>query len=248
MWQVYYPFLLINKKRYAGLYWTREDRYDKLDTKGIESVRRDNCPLVKDVIDTCLTKLLVDRDKEGAVKSACLAATQRSGSVAHACARGSMNIPRQSFALRRLRVCGWCAVCARSYAKGIISDLLQNKLDMSLLVISKQLTKNPEDYAAQSACAFNSRPLLFRCPSPFDLRCARGFGVLHGSTRPDAAEQRAWRGIGGERTAHTCAQPYRAVEVFVAVAGYLRPPTPFLLIALSCGQCVRAQAAACRTC
>ena len=34
--KVYYPYLLINKKRYAGLYWTRPDKYDKMDTKGIE--------------------------------------------------------------------------------------------------------------------------------------------------------------------------------------------------------------------
>jgi hypothetical protein len=28
--------LLINKKRYAGLYWTRPEKYDKMDAKGIE--------------------------------------------------------------------------------------------------------------------------------------------------------------------------------------------------------------------
>jgi DNA polymerase elongation subunit (family B) len=37
--KVYFPYLLINKKRYAGLYWTRPEHYDKMDTKGIE-VRR----------------------------------------------------------------------------------------------------------------------------------------------------------------------------------------------------------------
>ena len=30
-------------RRYAGLYWTNPDTYDKLDAKGIETVRRDNC-------------------------------------------------------------------------------------------------------------------------------------------------------------------------------------------------------------
>lgn len=34
--KVYFPYLLISKKRYAGLYWTRPDKYDKMDTKGIE--------------------------------------------------------------------------------------------------------------------------------------------------------------------------------------------------------------------
>jgi DNA polymerase delta subunit 1 len=44
--KVYYPYLLMNKKRYAGLLWTKPDKYDKMDCKGIETVRRDNCGLV----------------------------------------------------------------------------------------------------------------------------------------------------------------------------------------------------------
>jgi DNA polymerase delta subunit 1 len=59
--KVYYPYLLINKKRYAGLYFTKPDKYDKMDCKGIETVRRDNCTLVVDVINTCLQKLLIDK-------------------------------------------------------------------------------------------------------------------------------------------------------------------------------------------
>jgi DNA polymerase delta subunit 1 len=34
--KVYYPYLLISKKRYAGLYWTNPEKYDKMDAKGIE--------------------------------------------------------------------------------------------------------------------------------------------------------------------------------------------------------------------
>ena len=34
--KVYFPYLLINKKRYAGLYWTKPDAHDKMDCKGIE--------------------------------------------------------------------------------------------------------------------------------------------------------------------------------------------------------------------
>ena len=36
--KVYCPYLLMNKKRYAGLLWTRSDKYDKMDTKGLETV------------------------------------------------------------------------------------------------------------------------------------------------------------------------------------------------------------------
>ena len=88
---MYNPYLLVSKKRYAGLLWTKPDKWDKIDTKGIETVRRDNCLLVRNVVTTCLDKLLVGRDPAGAT----------------------------------------------AYVKGMISDLLMNKLDLSLLVISK---------------------------------------------------------------------------------------------------------------
>ncbi|GJN91710.1 hypothetical protein Rhopal_004733-T1 [Rhodotorula paludigena] len=101
--KVYFPYLLISKKRYAGLYWTKPEKYDKMDTKGIETVRRDNCRLVVTVIDTCLRKMLIERDVKG----------------------------------------------AEAYAKQVISDLLQNKVDLSQLVITKALAK--ADYAAKQA-------------------------------------------------------------------------------------------------
>ncbi|TCD65917.1 DNA-directed DNA polymerase delta [Steccherinum ochraceum] len=101
--KVYFPYLLISKKRYAGLYWTRPEKYDKMDTKGIETVRRDNCRLVSTVISTCLHKLLIDRDVKG----------------------------------------------AEEYTKQTIADLLQNRVDMSQLVITKALAK--ADYAGKQA-------------------------------------------------------------------------------------------------
>ncbi|KAL9313895.1 hypothetical protein ACSQ67_019347 [Phaseolus vulgaris] len=63
--KVYYPYLLISKKRYAGLFWTKPDNFDKMDTKGIETVRRDNCLLVKNLVNDCLHKILIDRDIPG---------------------------------------------------------------------------------------------------------------------------------------------------------------------------------------
>ncbi|KAK0720523.1 DNA polymerase family B-domain-containing protein [Lasiosphaeris hirsuta] len=101
--KVYFPYLLINKKRYAGLYWTKPEKYDKMDTKGIETVRRDNCLLVQTVIEKILRMILIDRDVPG----------------------------------------------AQEYVKDTISDLLQNKVDMSKLVITKALAK--EDYSAKQA-------------------------------------------------------------------------------------------------
>ncbi|EMD90709.1 hypothetical protein COCC4DRAFT_186425 [Bipolaris maydis ATCC 48331] len=96
--KVYFPYLLINKKRYAGLYWTNPNKWDKMDTKGIETVRRDNCRLVQTVIETSLRMLLIDQDPEG----------------------------------------------AQEFVKETIADLLQNKIDMSNLVITKALTKQED--------------------------------------------------------------------------------------------------------
>ena len=64
--KVYFPYLLINKKRYAGLYYSNPHSYDKMDTKGIETVRRDNCLLVQNVIEKVLRMILVEQDVKGA--------------------------------------------------------------------------------------------------------------------------------------------------------------------------------------
>ncbi|KAL6498062.1 DNA polymerase delta catalytic subunit [Orobanche gracilis] len=103
--KVYYPYLLISKKRYAGLYWTNPKKFDKMDTKGIETVRRDNCLLVKNLVSECLNKILIDKDIPGAVQ----------------------------------------------YVKNTISDLLMNRMDLSLLVITKGLTKTGDDYEVKAA-------------------------------------------------------------------------------------------------
>ncbi|CAO4379261.1 unnamed protein product [Caenorhabditis nigoni] len=103
--KVYFPYLLINKKRYAGLYFTKPEVHDKMDCKGLETVRRDNCPLVAKVLGVCLEKLLIDRDQQSAL----------------------------------------------DFAKKTISDLLCNKIDISLLIISKELTKSGDKYQAKQA-------------------------------------------------------------------------------------------------
>lgn len=119
--KVYCPYLLMAKKRYAGLYWTNAEKYDKLDTKGIETVRRDNCALVRQVVDTVLNKILIDKSIPGATE----------------------------------------------YVQGVIGDLLQNKVDLSMLVISKSLGKgaNAEDYQAKQAHVELAERMRKRDPS-----------------------------------------------------------------------------------
>ena len=102
---MYWPYLLISKKRYAGLLWTNPKKHDYMDTKGIETVRRDNCLLVRQVIETVLQKILISRDVPGAV----------------------------------------------DYVKRTISDLLMNRMDLSLLVITKGLTQDADAYENKAA-------------------------------------------------------------------------------------------------
>lgn len=101
--KVYFPYLLVNKKRYAGLYWTNPDKFDKMDTKGLETVRRDNCRLVQITLETVLRKILIDRNVVG----------------------------------------------AQNFVKHTIGQLMQNRVDLSMLVITKQYTKH--DYDSKQA-------------------------------------------------------------------------------------------------
>ena len=66
--KAYFPYLLVGKKRYAGLYWTNPLGYDKVDIKGIDIVRRDRCGLVQDAMKRCLDAILVNRNIEKATE------------------------------------------------------------------------------------------------------------------------------------------------------------------------------------
>lgn len=91
----YFPYLLISKKRYAGVFWTKPDKYDKVDAKGIETVRRDNTLMVCESLKTILNFILLERNPKAAI----------------------------------------------AYAKYTIQSLLQGKIDLSKLIISKSISK-----------------------------------------------------------------------------------------------------------
>ena len=67
--KTYKAFLILTKKRYAG--WKFEKKkgkwYDKIDMKGIETVRRDWCPLVTETMMRVIEILLKEADVEKAV-------------------------------------------------------------------------------------------------------------------------------------------------------------------------------------
>ncbi|KAG2387610.1 hypothetical protein C9374_001204 [Naegleria lovaniensis] len=117
--KVYYPYLLLAKKRYAGLLWTKTEKYDKMDAKGIVTVRRDNCALVRNLVNTCLHLILVKKSIEAAV----------------------------------------------NYAKSVISDLLMNRMDISMLVITKALVKKSDKYKAKQTHVELAERMAKRDPS-----------------------------------------------------------------------------------
>ena len=53
--------------RYAGLLWTKPEKHDYMDMKGIETARRDNCALTRDIVDTSLRAILINKDVETAI-------------------------------------------------------------------------------------------------------------------------------------------------------------------------------------
>ncbi|CAD27015.1 DNA POLYMERASE DELTA CATALYTIC (LARGE) CHAIN [Encephalitozoon cuniculi GB-M1] len=103
--KVYYPYLLINKKRYAGLLYSNPENPSKIDTRGIETVRRDNCRLVKEVVETVLEMILYQKNVEK----------------------------------------------AKQFVKDAVRDLYLGRTDLSLLVISKSLTKAGDKYESKQA-------------------------------------------------------------------------------------------------
>lgn len=68
--QCYWPYVLVTKKRYAGLMFTKPDKPDYIDVKGLQLVRRDSCPLVKQVSTAILDEIMYRRSAAGAVDKA----------------------------------------------------------------------------------------------------------------------------------------------------------------------------------
>ena len=68
--KVMFPFVLYTKKRYASLVWTSPDAPDKVDFKGIQIVRRDNCHYVKETLTSVYNCLLYERDIDKCIELA----------------------------------------------------------------------------------------------------------------------------------------------------------------------------------
>lgn len=66
----YLPYLLFAKKRYCGGMYTRPDRMDAIDVKGIQLVRRDCAPIVKTASQNVLNALMLERSTTLAIAAA----------------------------------------------------------------------------------------------------------------------------------------------------------------------------------
>jgi hypothetical protein len=68
--KVYYPYFLYSKKRYAAKLWTKNKsgdmQMDYIDVKGLQLVRRDNIPFVREVCKELLDVILESKNPEGA--------------------------------------------------------------------------------------------------------------------------------------------------------------------------------------
>jgi hypothetical protein len=83
------------KKRYSALFWTKADKPDKLDAKGIETVRRDFCPLLSRTLKHILDIIMKEKNVDKAVE----------------------------------------------FAKQVVADLYAGRIDLSELVMCKQLSR-----------------------------------------------------------------------------------------------------------
>lgn len=61
--KVYHPCILLTKKRYVGYsYESPAQKEPIFDAKGIETVRRDSCPVVAKMLEKCIRILFEDQD------------------------------------------------------------------------------------------------------------------------------------------------------------------------------------------
>ena len=66
----YYPYCLYSKKRYAGLMYTKPEKHDYIDVKGLQLVRRDNAPIVKIVSQGILDAIMYEKSTDKALDAA----------------------------------------------------------------------------------------------------------------------------------------------------------------------------------
>jgi DNA polymerase delta subunit 1 len=75
--KVYFPYFLYSKKRYAAkMYEKKGDKvvFKKIDVKGLQVVRRDSCPFVRETLKTLMNMILESNDPRPVIEAARTAA------------------------------------------------------------------------------------------------------------------------------------------------------------------------------
>ena len=66
-----FPLILVAKKRYMYVEWTDPKHHNgEIEAKGVELVRRDNCPYVKETLDAVLSPIMFANDLNSGVEQA----------------------------------------------------------------------------------------------------------------------------------------------------------------------------------
>ena len=173
--KIYHPYLLMNKKRYAGMYWTNPIKPDKMDAKGIETVRRDNCGLVQNIVQGALDRLLcITKEKDD---------------------DDSQNL-------------------AVEFCKGMISDLLQNRIDLSLLVITKGLSKKVGDGDQDQEDDTRKNPVTYNANLPH-VKLAEKMKKRDAASAPTVGDRVAYvvvKGAKGSKTYEKSEDPIYVLE------------------------------------
>ena len=170
--KIYTNYLLLSKKRYSGMYWTKPEKADKVrwrrlfvvpllpwfflqythitpqrDAKGLENVRRDFAPITSEVVDGVLRRIVA----EGSVEA------------------------------------------AADYAREQIGLVVSGRVPFTKLVISKKFSRAAEDYAAPQPHITVNQRVARRDPGREKLEGDRIEYVLttgHGKTFEQAEDPR----------------------------------------------------------
>lgn len=108
--------VLCSKKRYAGRIHETDEKSTELFTKGIETVRRDGCAFIRQVLQDSLYKLIVEDDKEGGIEC-----VRRVVAALHADNGSGIIIPPKLYARRG-------AIKAENYVSSPVQDIIRKRI------------------------------------------------------------------------------------------------------------------------
>ncbi|OLP99158.1 DNA polymerase delta catalytic subunit [Symbiodinium microadriaticum] len=146
--KVYHPFLLMNKKRYAGLSFGSPEDAGKLDFKGIEVVRRDWCLLARKKYPPVFGKTELQRYLRTWLGKSVFHDTDQDADYLPEAKQETRADSAQEQEALHYPYC-WRAV---EYVRETVAALRAGRIDYRLLVLSKALVRaGAEEYAARQA-------------------------------------------------------------------------------------------------